>query len=77
MTSYNEGTNHLQQALNDAAWEMNSNNYVVLNVRVENVWKTFSGWLNENAPDEMNYIKFLNYTITNYRVPGGDLKDYL
>ncbi len=56
---------------------MNSNNYVVLNVRVENVWKTFSGWLNENAPDEMNYIKFLNYTITNYRVPGGDLKDYL
>ncbi len=70
-------TDDLEEALNDAAWEMNDDDYIVLTCRVEDVWNTLSGWINEEPPDEMKYLYLKDYEITDEEVEGDDLQDYL
>ncbi|KAB3535447.1 hypothetical protein F8154_06595 [Alkaliphilus pronyensis] len=70
-------TDDLEDALNDAAWEMNNDDYVIVTANVEHVWNKLSDWYNEEAPDEVNYNDFIRYEITDQNVSGEDLEDYL
>jgi len=66
----------LVDELSDSLENMNSNEYVLLELDIANQWNTLSSWVDEQPPHEMNYSGFLSKRYTTWRVPTSNLANY-
>lgn len=56
---------------------MNENQYLVVNMSMANEWRSISSWLNKDMPHKVYMLYVVNSWITNYKVNGAELLNYL
>jgi len=70
-------TSGLSDEIDSQVRYMNDNQYLVMNISIQNEWQTLGDWMNEKSPHKSYFLYVVDSWITNYKVDGDGLLEYL